>query len=420
MPEERKVVTVLFADIVGSAALGEEHDPELVRRSLARTFDALKEVLEAHGGTVEKFIGDAVMAVFGVPRAHDDDADRAVRAAFALREGVAALNQSRRLAFALRIGVNTGEAVAGSGAGAQFLVTGAPVNLGARLQQAAQPGEILIGPLTHQLTRDGVRYGEPRAIEAKGLGQVEAWPASELTSALPEQHRGLGSLSAPLIGRDRELRLLIEAFERVGEAGTPSLVTLYGAAGAGKSRLTREFVQRLAPERVRAGRCLPYGQGITFFPLQLILRADAGIELSDPHAAALARLRAAVAAAFGDDPEREAVAARVFTIAGLVQASEALPQVAEADLAEELRWGVRRYFERRAATKPMLLVFEDLHWAEHALLDLIEHLAEWSRGPLLLLCLARQEFRELRPTFGASAQNAVSISLTPLAPEDTR
>lgn len=417
MTEERKLVTVLFADIVGSTKLGQELDAEVVRESLAQTFDAARIVLESHGGTVEKFIGDAVMAVFGVPIAHDDDADRAVRAAFALRDRVAALAKGG-IPFEVRIGVNTGEAVAGTGAGSQFLVTGPVVNLGARLEQAAGTGEILVGPLTQRITSRGVSYEQPRQIEAKGIGQVEAFAARSLVSAVPEQHRGIEGLHAPLIGRDRELRLLREAFERVGAEGTPSLVTVFGAAGSGKSRLMSEFTGSVDAGQLLIGRCLPYGEGITFYPIQQILRADIGIDLTTPRTVAIAAVGTAVDRAVGSE-DAVGVARRLAVVMGLSEAPDALPDVPAEDLMEELRWGVRRYLERRASA-PLLLVFEDVHWAEPALIDLIEHLAEWSRAPLLLICLARPDFREVRPTFGAGAANATAITLSPLGPEDTR
>jgi class 3 adenylate cyclase len=420
MGQERKLVTILFADIVGSTALGLEHDPEVIRAALRRTFDALRDVLVGHGGTVEKFIGDAVMAVFGVPVAHDDDADRAVRSAFALRSRVAELNQTAQLPVALRVGVNTGEAVTGSGEDAQFLVTGAPVNAGSRLQAAAAPGEILVGALTRQLTSGGVRYGERRDVAAKGIGRLEAWPALDLLTAVPETRRGLERLSAPLIGRDRELRLLTELVEQVGESQAPALVTIFGPAGAGKSRLTSEFIAAIGRRRVRVGRCLPYGEGITFYQLQLILNAECGIAPTDDRAAALVKLERAVSEVCEDPNEGRAIAARVATLAGLTQAEAALPGVPESDLAEELRWGVRRFLEQRAGSEPLVLVFEDIHWAEARLVQLIEHLAEWSRAPLLLVCLARPDFRDVHPTFGASAVSATSVTLGPLDSEETR
>jgi class 3 adenylate cyclase len=281
VPEERKLVTVLFADIVDSTSLSASHDPEVVRAILARTFDALRAVLLGYGATVEKFIGDAVMAVFGVPVAHDDDAERGVRAAFALRARVAELSANAPVRLELRVGVNTGEAVAGSGESSQFLVTGAPVNGASRLQVAAAPGEILVGTLTARLTRGAVRYDDARAITAKGIGPLEAWPARELRSPVPDERRQETLLGAPLIGRDRELRVLERAFDRARTRRRPSLVTILAPAGAGKSRLTSEFASRVAPGRMRSGRCLPYGEGISFYAFQLVVRSECGIAARD-------------------------------------------------------------------------------------------------------------------------------------------
>jgi class 3 adenylate cyclase len=259
MPEERKLVTVLFADIVGSTEMGLSHDPEVARASLGEAFESASEILRGHGGTVEKFIGDAIMAVFGVPAAHDDDPDRAVRAAFAVREKITSADEVDRPALRVRIGVNTGEAVAGSGETAQFLVTGPAVNAAARLQQAAAPGEIVVGDLTKRLTAGGVIYAAARDVDAKGIGRMAAWPAESVVGDVPEQHRGLPGLRAPLIGRDHELRTLVQACEGAVKDGRPHLLTVYGPAGAGKSRLVSEFFDAIGTDRVRADRCLPYG-----------------------------------------------------------------------------------------------------------------------------------------------------------------
>ncbi|HEV8669151.1 MAG TPA: adenylate/guanylate cyclase domain-containing protein, partial [Candidatus Limnocylindria bacterium] len=421
MIEERKLVTVIFVDIVGSTALGGSHDAEVVRAALGRAFSAMSETLQAHGGTVEKFIGDAVMAVFGVPRAHDDDADRAVRAAFAIRGRLADLNRRGGLQLEIRIGLDSGEAVAGTGEDAQNLVTGPVVNSAARVQASAVPGEILVGALTRRLTHDGVGYAEPRTIEAKGIGQVEVWPARELLSTVPEQHRGLPGLRARLIGRDRELRQLIDAYAELHERGAAHLVTVFGPPGSGKSRLASEFIAAIGTGHARWGRCLPYGEAITYHAVQLIVRADAGIGPSDSAQAAIQKVRAATRAAFSDGPEdADAVASRVAVISGLARAEDELPDVAPTDLHQELRWGLRRYLERRAVTSPLVLVFEDIHWAEPRLLDVVAHLAELSRAPLLLLCSARPELREVAPTWGSDAANATAIDLSPLSTEDTR
>ncbi len=420
MPQERKVATVLFADIVGSTAIGSAHDPEVVRRSLSRAFAEIRGALEAHGGTVEKFIGDAVMAVFGIPVTHDDDADRAVRAAFALRDRVARLNAGGRFEVEFRIGVNSGPVVTG-GEGEETLVTGAPVNEAARLQQAAASGEILAGPLTHQLTTSGVAYGDRRVIEAKGIGELEAWPAEALRSDLPEQRRGLAGLQAPLIGRDDELRVLVDSYRRMTGERRAALVTVFGVAGVGKSRLVRELVDIIGAERVRRGRCLPYGEGITFWPLVEILRADIGVGATDSGEEATAKMRLAVLGAFGEaEGDSDAIARRLAVVMGLARPEETMPDVAADAIQQELRWGLRRYFERRAEREPLTVVFDDIHWAEPALLDLIEHVAEWARAPLFLVCLARPDLRERRAGWGGGLMNAASIRLEPLTADESR
>ena len=418
MTEERKLVTVLFADIVGSTALGSSHDPEVVRRTLSRAFSEVRQVLETHGGSVEKFIGDAVMAVFGIPQTHDDDADRAVRAAFALRDRIAALNAGSRFPLELRIGVNSGQVVTGDGG--ETLVTGEAVNAGSRLQAAAAPNEILVGVLTHQLTQTAVRFGPMRDVDAKGIGRLAAWPAAELGSALPAQHRGIAGLRAPLIGRDDELRLLVDSHRKLASEQRAALVTIFGSAGVGKSRLVAEFVEAIGPDRVRRGRCLPYGEGITFWPVVEILRADAGISALDSHEDATRKLRSAVLATFAEASEdADAVARRLSVLAGTASREDVLPDVPVEAMQQELRWGLRRYLERRAATQPLTLVFDDIHWAEAALLDLIEHLAEWSRAPLFLVCMARPDLRELRAGWGGGLMNSSAIRLEPLTAEES-
>jgi class 3 adenylate cyclase/tetratricopeptide (TPR) repeat protein len=420
MPEERKIATVLFADIVGSAALASEYDPERIRAVFRRTFDHLRGLIEAHGGTVEKFIGDEVMAVFGVPAVHDDDAQRAVRCAVAIREATAAFEPAARLGVALRIGVNTGDVIATLSSGDQNLVTGQAVNAAARLRAAASPGEILVGALTKHLTDRGIRYGAQRVIEAKNIGSLEAWPAASVTTETPEQDRGLPGLRAPLIGRDDELRLLADAYRRLSGQERAYLVTIFGPPGSGKSRLAEEFLATLGEARVRRGRCLPYGEAITFYALQGMLREDIGVAANASRETALGALDGAIGEVFGDDPDADAVKRRIAVIAGLVEAKEALADVAEGEIGDELRWGVRRYFERRAAGGPLVLVFEDIHWAEPRLLEVIEDLVEWSRARMLILCLARPDLREVRPNWGGGATNAAAIALSPLTGDQSR
>jgi class 3 adenylate cyclase len=420
MPEERKLATVLFADVVGSTTLAGEHDPERIRAVLRRTFDHLRGVIETHGGTVEKFIGDEVMAVFGVPSAHDDDAQRAVRCAIAIREATAAFEPAARLELALRIGVNTGDVIASLASVDQNLVTGQAVNAAARLRVAASPGEILVGAVTKRLTDRGIRYGERRVIEAKNLGSLEAWPAASVATGTPEQDRGLPGLRAPLIGRDDELRLLTEAYRRLSREQRPYLVTVFGPPGSGKSRLAKEFLATLAEARVRRGRCLPYGEAITFYALRGMICEDIGVAANALRETALAALDAAIGQIFGDDPDAHAVRQRIAVIAGLAEANEALPDVVEGEIGDELRWGVRRYFERRAANGPLVLVFEDIHWAELRLLEVIEDLTESSRAPMLILCLARPDLRDARPNWGGGATNAAAIALSPLTGVESR
>jgi len=247
MPEERKLVTILFADIVGSTALGHENDPEVVRGVMAGYFERVREIVEAHGGTVEKFIGDAAMAVFGVPRAHDDDAERAVRAALAIQAAMPQLNEEAAFRLEARIGVNSGEVVAAVDDREQFLVTGDVVNVAARLQQHAPSGEVIVGPLTAQLTREAIEYEGADAIEARGKPQpLAVFRAIRARSETPDQARGLPGMRARLVGRTRELRLLVDAFERARDDQRPQLFTIVGNAGVGKSRLVGEFLARIS------------------------------------------------------------------------------------------------------------------------------------------------------------------------------
>src|SRR2546423_8225058 len=245
--EQRKLVSVVFADVVGSTAFGSDNDPEAVRSVMGSYYERMKQIAELHGGTVEKFIGDAVMVVFGVPRLHDDDAERAVRTALAMRDAMADLNAELRVSLAARVGVNSGEAVAGSGREQQFLVTGDAVNVAARLQQGAEPDEVVVGPLTESLTRAAIEYAARAPITAKGkTDPIAAFRAVRPRSAVPEQARGLPAMRAQLVGRQRELRLLLDTFERVRTDRRAHLFTVVGNAGIGKSRLLGEALPRNA------------------------------------------------------------------------------------------------------------------------------------------------------------------------------
>ena len=426
MPEERRLVTVLFADVVGSTAIGSEHDPEVVRSVMSRYFARMKEIAETHGGTVEKFIGDAVMVVFGVPRLHDDDAERAVRTAFAMRAAVEQLNDDLAVRIETRMGVNTGEAVTTADeASSQFLVTGDPVNVAARLQQGAEPGEIVVGSLTERLTRLAIEY-EPRVpMAAKGkAAPLETFRAMRARSAVPDQARGLPAFRAQLVGRQRELRLLLDTFDRVRTERRAHLFTLVGAPGVGKSRLTGEVLARISGQgdaRILRGRCLPYGSGITWFPMSEILREDAGIAFGDPREAGLARLDKRVAEVIASETERRTLRARLAVLLGLETPADALPGTAADGVPREIAWALRRYVEALAERAPLVLVVDDLQWAEDALFGAVEQIADRvTEVPLLVLCIARPELLELRAGWGGGKANATLITLDALSPAETR
>ena len=424
MAEQRKLVSVLFADVVGSTAFGSDHDPEVVRSVMGSYFERMKQVAERHGGTTEKFIGDAVMVVFGVPVLHDDDAERAVRAGLAMRDAMAELNADLRVALAARVGVNTGEAVTGgTGEERQFLVTGDAVNVAARLQQGAEVGEVVVGGLTESLTRAAIEYEARTAVVAKGKAEpITAFRAIRTRSAVPEQARGLPAMRAQLVGRQRELRLVLDTFERVREERRAHVFTLVGNAGIGKSRLVGEALARIAASsssaRVLRGRCLPYGAAITYWPLMEIVRDDAGIAADDDRDAAIEKLGRRVEETVGA-PDADAVRERLAVLLGLRGAEEGLPGTGGADVAREIAWGARRYLAA-IATEPAVIVVDDLQWAEPAVFEIIDGLAEHAQdAPLLLLCIARPELLDLRADWGAGRSNSSTISLDALTPDET-
>jgi class 3 adenylate cyclase len=405
--EVRKTVSILFADVVGSTSLGERTDPESTRRMLSRYFDTMRAVIERHGGSVEKFIGDAVMAVFGIPVLHEDDALRAVRAAAEMRSSVALLNQELASAswspIALRIGVNTGEVVAGEAAQGHTMVTGDAVNVAARLEQAAGPDEIIVGASTYALVRDAVEVEPMSALELKG--KAEPLPSFRLTGVL--EHEPMRRHDTPLVGRQRELKLLAEAFDRANDERACYLFTLLGTAGVGKSRLVHEFLGQMRDRaQVLRARCLPYGEGITFWPVIELAQAAAGIELDESPASAVEKLRSLLE----EVPDRDPILDRVCPTIGL--SADVVP-------TEETFWGFRKFLEAVAARKPLIAVIDDLHWAEPTMLDLIEHIADWSReAPILLLAIARPELLDARPQWAGGKLNATTILLEPLGPED--
>ena len=406
--EVRKTVTVLFADIVSSTSRSEQTDPESTRRMLARYFDAMRRVVERHGGIVEKFIGDAVMAVFGIPVLHEDDSLRAVRAALEFGTTVAALNDELAGGgwppISLRIGVNTGEVVAGDPAASQTLVTCDAVNVAARLEQAASPGEVILGASTYRLVRDAVEAEPIPALELKGKAEpVEAYRLIRLKERQPTRRH-----DTPLVGRQSELRILGEAFERAKREGACHLFTLLGSAGVGKSRLIHEFLQQVGPgAQVLRARCLPYGEGITFWPIAELAQAAAGINPADGAETAREKLTTLLEGA----DERDAILERIAAAIGLSES---------AISSEEIFWGVRKLLEAIAQKRPLIVVIDDLHWAEPTMLDLVEHIADWSHeAPILLMVIARPEMLDARPHWGGGKMNATTILLEPLSGEDS-
>jgi class 3 adenylate cyclase/tetratricopeptide (TPR) repeat protein len=416
MPQERKVVTVLFADIVDSSGVTRSYDAEVLRAALARMFARTREILVAHGATVEKFIGDAVMAVFGVPIAHEDDAERAVRAALALRADVSPNREDGRPGFTLRIGINTGEVVTGDGEGAEFLVTGSPVIVAARLEESAGHGEILVGPVTREITRGRVKYGPIRTIETKGMGPIEVAAAESLAGP----GAATGHTATPFVGREAEMRLLDDVHRRVASTGRPHLVTIYGDAGIGKTRVALEFLRRLDPsEPIARAACLPYGHAITYWPLQELIRGEAAITPTDGRDAARAKIETRVAGMTGFDEEEAGAIARELTALALADADTPASELTSEARRRELALGMTRYLEARLGTTPGTIVLEDLHWAEEPFLALLEELLDQLRAPLLLLCLARPDLLERRPTWGSGRINAMAIALEPLDLRET-
>lgn len=401
-------MTIVFSDVAGSTSLGEERDPESVRRVMGNYFEQARAVLERHGGTVEKFIGDAVMAVFGIPTLHEDDALRAVRAAAELRERLADLNEELERDWGIRLetrtGVNTGEVVTGS---AETLVTGDAVNVAARLEQIAAPGEVLLGETTYPLVRDAVSVEPVEPVELKGKREpVRAYRLLEVRPGTAGRERRMDS---PMVGRKRQLALLMRAFDNVASDRACHLFTILGSAGVGKSRLVEEFLRSLPAETVVLRcRCLPYGEGITFWPITEAVREAAGIaEGDDP-----AEGRRKIAALLAEEENAELIAERVATLTGLVEAT--------AGDEGEAFWAVRKLFERLARNRPLVAVFDDMHWAEPTFLDLVEHIADWSReAPILLVCLARAELLDARPTWGGGKLSATSLSLEALSDDES-
>lgn len=395
---ERKLATVVFADLVGSTELGGSLDPERTRAMLERFYDAMAAEIETAGGTIEKFAGDAVMAVFGAPASLEDHAERALHGALAMQRR---LHELFGETLALRIGVNTGEVVVGKPREGSSFVTGDPVNVAARLEQAAEPGEVLVGERTVATARGAFEFDEPQTVEAKG--KPEGVECRRLVRALSLMRpRGVGGLRRAFVGREQEMDVLDRAYAAVEDRREPHLVTILGDAGVGKTRLLREFWERLgnrSPEPLRrTGRCLSYGQGITYWPLAEVLKEHLGIFESDPPAVVLERLGSR----------------QILGLTLGLDVAHGLHPLAARDRFQDA-WV--EFLEEIAAERPAVVLIEDVHWGEEQLLDLLERLVRDTRGPLLLIATARQELLEQRPGWGARV-DGTTVELEALSSED--
>ena len=422
--EERKLVTVLFVDVTGFTGLGDRLDPERLRAILSRYFGAMSTVIESWGGTIEKYIGDAIMAVFGVPRAREDDAERALRAALEMRERLAELNvelmAQQSITVAVRVGINSGEVIAplDARAAGQRIVTGDAVNIAARLEEAAKPGTVLVGERTFMATRDLFQFGDAITLEIRGKPQPIV--AHELIGT-PASSTIAPRLRAPMIGRDRDLAVLHGLLEAAIEAGRPRLAMIFGPAGIGKSRLVAELVEAIqsggSGGRVLRGRCLSAGHAIAFWPLAEILRADAGVALDDPADVAWAKLRAHVLATLDEgaavDIDERAVHALAATT-GHPLADGPLASLEPQAVADEMGRAWARYASGRVAAEPGIWIVEDLHWADERLLVMLERILARSTGPLLIVATARPEFVEAHPGFPGTGESTTTIALQPL------
>jgi class 3 adenylate cyclase/tetratricopeptide (TPR) repeat protein/Arc/MetJ family transcription regulator len=384
---ERKVATVVFVDLVGSTALVAGADPEVVRQRVNRYFEQVSGTIEKHGGTVEKFAGDAVMAAFGVPVTHEDDAERALRAALEI------VPQVEALGLGVRIGVESGEVVVEDSA--STFATGEAVNLAVRLQQAAEPGQVLLGQGTRRLAAGAVEVESAGPLEIKGRPDpLWTWRALRV-------HDPARLPAAPLVGRQAELELLENTFQRAVRDRGVQLVTVFGEPGLGKTRLVTEFTDSLERVTALSGRTLPYGEGVTYWPLASMIKASAGITDDDPANDAFEKLRLSC--------ESEAVADLLAVALGVLGAAEG------EHTSAELTWAALRWAEQLAELQPLVLVFEDVHWAEEPLLDLIEHLARSLRNvPVLIVAVARPDLLDTRPTWGGGIRRASAIELAPL------
>jgi class 3 adenylate cyclase/tetratricopeptide (TPR) repeat protein len=440
LPEERRKATVLFADLSGYTAVAERMDPEAVKSLIDRSLRRLGQEVSRYGGSVDKYIGDNVMAVFGAPVAHEDDPERAVRAGLAMQAAMTEINEQfaaeAEVSFELRVGINSGEVLAGQ-VGDEYTVMGDPVNVAARLQSAARPGSVTVGEITHRLTRAAISYQELEPLELKGKSEpVAAWEAVQVL--VPGATRRAARAETPLIGRDDEASLLESLFERVASEGRPHLVTLIGQAGVGKSRLLRDMTSKLGerPEQpaLREGRCPAYGAGIAYWALGEVMRGEfeivdtddsdvawtklsRGIEelISDETEEPPERLAALIARPLGIEvPEEIAIGSSVISTVNSAGSTTGRESEIPQQTRDRLFSAVRSVVEAVSRRRPLVLAIEDIHWADEGMLDLIEYLARWVRGPVLIICLARDELLERRPGWGGGRRNATAISLEPL------
>ncbi|MGZ8706035.1 MAG: AAA family ATPase [Gaiellaceae bacterium] len=418
--EERKLVTVLFSDIVGSTAKAEQMDPEDVRARLAPYYTRLRAELESFGGTVEKFIGDAVVALFGAPVTHEDDPERAVRAAFAVCRAIEELNeQDEWLDLQVRVGVNTGEALVVLGARSsegEGMAAGDVMNTAARLQSAAPINGIIVGELTYNATRKSIEYGEAEPIAAKGKSEpVRAWEAVMILESDPFG----ASVSRPLVGREEELELLFELSRRTRDDRRPAHATVLGAPGIGKSRLVAELAARATTGgSVHSGHCLPYGEGITYWAVTEIVKSAAGILQSDSAEAMASKLGSLLDGLPTDDAdELRTMAAAVSNLVGVATTPRGTYSATSISQAE-LHWGIRRVLQLLSLARPVIIVVEDLHWAEPTLLELIRYIASVEGdAAIFLLDSARPELADEQAEFLVESERRRTISLEPLGDE---
>ena len=428
-PEERRQATILFADLSGYTAAAERMDPEAVKALVDRTLRLLGEEIERFGGSIDKFIGDNVMGVFGAPVSHEDDPERAVRAGLAMQQAMEGANRQSRekydVGFSLRVGINSGEVMAGA-VGDRYTVMGDAVNVAARLQAAGRPDSVTVGESTYGASREAISYERLEPLTLKG--KEEPVPAWEATGVLAEPRRAAVRAETPLIGREEEAGLLSSLVERIEREGSPHLVTVIGQAGVGKSRLLRELMNTLSeredPPTIRRGQCPPYGAGIAYWALAEVLNDEFDIRDTDAPETAWEKLRSGVTALMreqGDESAGERNAALLAIPLGLEPPEELQP--AEADpqrMREALFSAARAAVEAIARQRTLVLAIDDIHWADEGMLDLIDHLTRWVRAPLLLVCLTRDELLERRPGWGGGRRNATTISLEPLTENETR